>query len=101
MPAVKKKAFQGAVEDAKVTPPNLTNPLEGLAKAWEKNDQLRSDALDSRSLVQWPSPSLVGIISMKALMLNVDLLYEAARIWAPTKSKPKTLPVEWVKKEAG
>ena len=78
----------------------VPNPLEGLAEAWERNHDLRKQIQDEIALVFWPETKLVGIISMQALKVNVDLLNNAASLWVPKQTTPKTLPVGWLKVEA-
>lgn len=77
------------------------NPLHKLADKWEGNQFLRREVLEDGNVLLWPSAKTNGVISSQALTKNADLILEAAKIWVPQRDTPKTLPVDWLKHEAG
>lgn len=76
------------------------NALDGLAEMWEKNDVIRRRLLKTSSLLTWPRPACVGVVSFEALSLNVDVFEAVIDVWASDKKKPKTLPINPLKRQA-
>lgn len=75
--------------------------LMGLADGWDNIVELRAIVREHKSLLRWPNKKCTGVMSMKACALNHLLLHTAAQMWVPNAgSKPKTLPVDFVKHEA-
>ncbi|CAE7310653.1 unnamed protein product [Symbiodinium necroappetens] len=79
----------------------LVWPDDGLlASAFEEDNGIRTLYRENRGhLLRWPSPELVGVASMKALALNVQVLAIALRIWGQVTPVPKGMSVDWLKKD--
>ena len=69
--------------------------------AWEQDTKIR-DAyrVNKQQLLVWPSPELVGVASLKALAMNVDVIGKAIQVWGAACPKPRTMSIDWLKKEA-
>ena len=77
-----------------------SNPLHGLAGDWEAVATIRKHALKSKSLVSWLSPEKVGVVSNKSLKKNAQVLEIILLKWCPVATDRKTVPVDFLKKEA-
>ena len=72
-----------------------------LAKAFEGSNQVRASYRDNKGhLLRWPSPQLVGVASMKALSMNVDVLQVALQVWGEVTPVPKSMSIDFLKREA-
>ena len=71
-----------------------------LAKAWEKDDVLRSRGRANDCLTRWLSPKTKGIPSMRAITLNSDALVHLAKLWCPLMPFAKSPPIPLLRAEA-
>ena len=78
-------------------------PEEGaLAAAWEGEVRIREIFRTNTSkLLAWPSRDLIGVASLKALSLNVDVVGKAMEVWGQSCQQPRTMSIDWLKQEAG
>ena len=82
-------------------PPAAVNLLEGLGVALENAKFIRKYALNHQALLQWLAPNKVGVVSNKSLKLNAAVLEIILRHWCPNAADSKTVPIGWLKLEAG
>ena len=75
--------------------------LTGLAKAWEKDDDIRSSALQHGCLLAWCDPKTIGLVSLKSLKLNARVLIKLLEIYLPKVADNKSCYVDTVKLEVG
>lgn len=74
--------------------------LQGLGKIFENDEKLRALLLNSDSLIAWPSPKLVGVVSNKdSLRMNYHLLTVVADHWCPQWCSPAMIPIDEIKAE--
>ena len=72
------------------------------ATALEENKTIRElFRTNKNQLLCWPSPQLVGVASLRALAMNVDVVKIALEIWGEFQDFPKAMQVDWLKQEAG
>ena len=90
-PSVRFRRRQGHLwpEDGK-----LAATLEGDSKIRE------AFRANSSKLVAWPSRDLIGVASLKALALNVDVVGKAIEVWSESCDHPRTMSIDWLKLEA-
>ena len=77
------------------------NPLKGFSTALEGDKNIRKFGLNNHSLLQWLSPQQVGVVSNKSLKLNAHILEILLHKWCPNAPDRKTVPIGWLKLEAG
>lgn len=77
------------------------NTLEGLAKAWESDADIRRAVLKGGNLLKWPSPKTVGVISFPAIRLNRKVLEYVLQHWCPQAADRKTASIGFLKPQAG
>ena len=77
------------------------NPLKGFSTALEGDKNIRKFGLNNHSLLQWLSPQQVGVVSNKSLKLNANILEILLHKWCPNAPDRKTVPIGWLKLEAG
>ncbi|CAE7669203.1 unnamed protein product [Symbiodinium sp. CCMP2592] len=71
-----------------------------LSSMWEGSNDIRALFRDNKQkLLKWPSPSVVGVASLKALSLNIALVNQAIEVWAEVNPTPKTMSVDWLKQD--
>ncbi|OLP74058.1 hypothetical protein AK812_SmicGene46514, partial [Symbiodinium microadriaticum] len=70
--------------------------LSGLASAWENDKTLRRHILRNKSLLTWICPKSVGVVTMRTLKLNTDVLLHLLRCYLPQAPVNKTCPVEYI-----
>ena len=77
-------------------------PSKGeLATALERSEFVRAMFRETKGcLLKWLGPQLVGVASLKALSLNVDVVCVALQIWSQSITVPKTMSIDWLKQEA-
>ena len=75
--------------------------FDGLAADWEGIAVVRKFALEKQSLLQWPSPTSVGVISNPSLKLNTHVLKAVLLKWCPQAPDRRTVPVDAMKAQAG
>ena len=83
--------------------PALPQPLtlDGLGADLERDERVRTRALEIRGLLKWPCPDKAGLISMQAMSENADVLMHVIRKWVPLLTdKLKTVNVHLVEQEA-
>ena len=88
-------------DDAEV--PGMSQvPLGDLARLLEANSGVRTRVMDARNgqLTRWPSPTTVGIKSVKAMSLNANILEIMAEWWVGWVSTPKPPAVDLMRREA-
>ena len=74
---------------------------EDFAKRLEADVQIREAFRTNRNqLLAWPSPQLAGVASLKALALNVPVVKVALEVWGAVNDFPKSIAIDWLKKEA-
>ena len=94
-------ALEGA--SAPRTPPpkgrkgRRTVDLSGLDEVWEDHPVIRKGARKRGALLAWVSPEKVGIIGMPSLKLNARVMIEVIKIYCPSSSSNKTVPVDDMK----
>ncbi len=76
------------------------NLLEGLADEWDSTKQLRKRVLKEKCVLKWPSPKMVGVLSLETLRENVDIMAPLLEMWCPQKPSPKTIRMDDAKIEA-
>ena len=75
--------------------------LDGLGKALEKDDEIRSDALENKRLLRWTSVKATGLINMQNMTLNSCVLLKVIKMWVPQLTvKLKTINLDQMKAEA-
>ena len=84
-------------ENSSTTP----NPLQGLADDLEDVAAIRKYCLKNKALLSWLSPQKVGVVSNKSLKMNAPVLEIVLRKWCPVAPDRKTVPVNFLKKQAG
>ncbi|OLQ01812.1 hypothetical protein AK812_SmicGene15397 [Symbiodinium microadriaticum] len=74
-------------------------PEEGkLSSAYEGNEEIRALFRNNKQkLLGWPSPTVVGVASMRALSLNVVAVKIAIEMWATVCPEPKGISVDYLK----
>ena len=77
------------------------NPLKGFCTALEGDKEIRKFGLRNQALLQWLSPKHVGVVSNKSLKLNASVLEILLHKWCPNAPDRKTVPIGWLKLEAG
>ena len=82
-------------------PPAANNLLDGLAKVWEDNENIRRNLLATSALMKWPKPTAVGVVSFEAVALNYDVMLGLIQVWCGARATPKCAPVTSLKREAG
>ena len=75
--------------------------LEGLAKSWEDDEEIRRFLLRNDALLEWPSPAKTGVITFDTMQLNPRVLEKVLLIWCPQLASAKTVNIEDVRKEVG
>ena len=77
-------------------------PLGDLARLLESNSSVRERIIEARNgqLTRWPSPTTVGIKSVKAMSLNATILEMIAEWWVGWVSTPKPPAVDLLRREA-
>lgn len=78
-----------------------TPSLEGLAEALEANEAIRSMALKTRQVLQWPTPASTGVINFATMAYNFAVMNVTLRVWCPRVSCPKTIPIDETRDEEG
>ena len=78
-----------------------TPSLEGLAAALEGNQAIRSMALKTGQLLQWPSPASTGVINFTTMSYNYAVVHATLSLWCPKVSFPKTIPIDETRDEEG
>ena len=73
--------------------------LQGLANAWNKNRGIREHLLRANSLLAWPKPKLVGVISFYTVSHNFAVISRVLRNHLPKLQKLKTVNIDAVRKE--
>ena len=75
--------------------------VNGLADALADRGQCRSQLLQKRTVLRWPSPKTTGMCTGKALKLNKPVMLAVASILCPQSEHKLGLVVKNVKREAG
>ena len=80
---------------------DMTGP-NGIALAidWEAEACLRARARDLNRSTAWPSPTTIGVASMKACALNSRALEPTATFWVQHSDKPCTIPINDIRHQA-
>ena len=73
----------------------LSERLEGLVSIRQR---ARNDP--TGTITRWPNPKLIGIASVKAMILNVAALDEVANWWTSTAEEPSVIPIDRMRSEA-
>ena len=74
--------------------------LQGLAQALNENEAIRTTILHKGTILQWPSPRLVGVHTFNTLACNEAVVMEVLKIWLPKNPVPKTICIESCREEA-
>ena len=72
----------------------------GLAAMWESQIAIRNRMRESGSLTRWPTPALIGIPSVKAMIMNVTSLEVLAEWWVAQTKVPSVIPIGHLRTEA-
>jgi hypothetical protein len=75
------------------------NPLQGLAKAWDKDDVIRHLALKNGQLLKWPNKKQIGVISFETIAFNARVLDHLLRFHCPSVKTPKTVNIDLLREE--
>ena len=75
--------------------------LSTLASLWEDDKRVRRHASRSKSLLTWIAPNRVGVVTMKTLKLNLDVMWPLVRLYVPNARVHKTSPLDPIKDEVG
>lgn len=75
--------------------------LSGLARAWDKCEQLRHYILQRKSLLTWKSANAAGRISFDSLQMNIKLMEIVVEFWCPRVPTPKTMVLDNLKWQVG
>lgn len=71
------------------------------AKQLESDVFVRDSFRTNKSqLLRWTSPETVGIASLKALSLNVQVIKICLEVWGSVSALPKAMAIDWLKEEA-
>ena len=73
--------------------------LEGLGLKWEADSDLRTQVLQTKSLLKWPSPKKTGVISFETVALNAKIICMTLEVWCPQVSEAKTVHIDHVRSE--
>ena len=73
--------------------------LKGLAEALNKNEAIRSTILHKGTILQWPSPRLVGVHTFNTMASNEAVMMEVLKIWLPQNPVPKTICIDDCREE--
>lgn len=72
-----------------------------LAKELEGDVLVRdSFRVNKSQLLRWTSPETVGIASLKAIALNVQVVKISLCVWGSVTAQPKAMAIDWLKEEA-
>ena len=88
-------------KDDKDNEVETSNLLEGLASELEDIPGIRKATMKNQSLLQWLAPNKVGVVTNKSLKLNAHVLEVILKKWCPVGPDRKTVPVGFLKVEAG
>ena len=75
--------------------------LSTLAYLWEDDRRIRRHATRSKSLLTWIAPNKVGVVTMRTLKLNVDVMWPLVQLYVPNSRVNKTSPLDPIKAEVG
>ena len=74
--------------------------LKGLADALNSNEAIRTTILHKGTILQWPSPRLVGVHTFNTMAANEAVVMEVLKIWLPQTPVPKTICIDTCRDEA-
>ena len=74
--------------------------LDGLGKLWEQDPAVRSLALHSGSLLQWPTKAQTGVANFQTIAKNSIVIRHVLDCWCPQVSEAKTVPMNDVAEQA-
>jgi len=74
--------------------------LKGFAESIANHPGLRHKLLEGKPLLSWQSPELVGVVNLKSLGLNIEVMMLLADVWCPQWTGPITTPVGLQKQQA-
>ena len=74
--------------------------VNGLARCLANDESCRTRLLETGTLLKWPSPKMTGVINMKALRMNADLMLAVGSVLGPQSSSVLGLLVKPLKQEA-
>lgn len=83
--------------DDECVPVNLST----LANLWEDDKRVRRHATRSKSLLTWIAPNKVGVVTMRTLKLNLDVIWPLVQLYVPNARVNKTSPLDPIKNEVG
>ena len=75
--------------------------LSGLAEAWEADDTIRRQVLQTGALLHWPEPKKVGLVSLETLELNCAVVKVFMKLYLPQVPEGKTCYIDPVIDQAG
>ena len=84
-------------EEAPEGSPNLN----GLAKAWNDDDTIRTRVLHSKSLLSWPSPKMTGVINFNTMRQNSVVIKSVLSVWCSRVQTPQTVDIGHMREEEG
>ena len=73
--------------------------LEGLAGAWESDQVIRSHALKMGTMLAWPSPKHVGVVTFETISKNARVMDLLLKLWCPQLTSAKTVNVDQLRAE--
>lgn len=76
-----------------------SSTLSGLGAQWEKDDVIRQNTLKNNSVLVWPKPTMVGVISFETVAINARVLDYMLRLHCPRLSQAKTVNIDHVRSE--
>ena len=74
--------------------------MDGLCNRLANDPVCRSLILEQGTLLKWPSPKHTGVVGVKSLRMNADLMIAVGSVLCPQSSTPLGLVVRPIKKEA-
>ena len=81
---------------------HLVSVMASLAEQLENQAAIRNRARghESGSITRWPKKELVGIASVKAMVINVTPLEVVASWWVSKAEGPSPIPIDDIRNEA-
>ena len=73
--------------------------LEGLAGSWESDQVIRSHALKMGTMLAWPSPKHVGVVTFETISKNARVMDLLLKLWCPQLTSAKTVNVDQLRAE--
>lgn len=86
-----------AGDDDDVAP---SSTLDGVGKAWEKDEVVRQKTLKNGALLSWPTKKLTGVITFQTIAHNARVMDILLNLHCP-RTTPKTVNIDKLRAEVG